>query len=144
MPLENLNHYLVLTDDLDGTRDFYVDVLGLREGDRPPLNFAGYWAYVGDRAVVHIAERKGSQRPEGYYDKSLDDADTGAIDHVAFEATGLKDMIARLDSHKIPVRHRKIPDLNLHQIFLEDPNGVTIELNYPASEGAEIDLQPSE
>ena len=56
MPLQNLNHFLVLTRDLEATRDFYVDVLGLEDGDRPPFAFDGHWIYLGDRAVIHVAE----------------------------------------------------------------------------------------
>jgi catechol 2,3-dioxygenase-like lactoylglutathione lyase family enzyme len=37
MPLTQLNHVTVRTDDLEGTRDFYQDVLGLKDGPRPPL-----------------------------------------------------------------------------------------------------------
>ena len=48
MPLDKIEHYLVLTDDIDATRDFYVEALGMRVGPRPPLGFPGYWVYVGD------------------------------------------------------------------------------------------------
>ena len=130
MPLQNLNHLLVLARDLDATRDFYVEVLGLTVGPRPPFRIPGYWLYLGDRAVVHLAGT--GSGPETL--------DTGPIDHIAFEATGLEDMVARLEDLAIPVRHRKVPDLGLHQIFIHDPNGVKIELNYPAAEGAAFDL----
>lgn len=126
MPLQNLNHLLVLARDLEETRDFYVNVLGLTEGPRPPFRFRGYWLYLGDRAVVHLAEQGGER----------DGAGTGPIDHVAFEATGLADMVARLERHAVALRHRKVPGQGLHQVFIQDPNGVTIELNYPAAEGA--------
>ena len=56
MPLQNLNHILVLARDLEATRDFYVNVLGLRVGPRPPFKFPGHWLYLGDKAVVHLAE----------------------------------------------------------------------------------------
>lgn len=138
MPLENLNHFLVVADDLEATRDFYVDVLGLEEGFRPPFDFIGHWIYLGERAVVHLAGRR------DYLDKAdrvrdgSGDIATGAIDHIAFEATGLQDMVETLERHGVPVRHRKVPDINLHQLFVHDPNGVLIELNYPADEGAGI------
>ena len=139
MPLENLNHVLVLTRDLEATRDFYVDVLGLEDGYRPPFPFSGHWIYLGDRAVVHVAENRGYLHTrERERDDSAENA-TGSIDHIAFEATGLKDMIARLETRGIAARHRKVPDLDLHQVFVHDPNGVLIELNYPAEEGVEVD-----
>ena len=139
MPLENLNHVLVLTRDLEATRGFYVDVLGLENGYRPPFAFDGHWIYLGERAVIHVAENRGylDQRDRAR-DGSADNA-TGSIDHIAFEATGLRDMIATLEQHGIAARHRKVPHLDLHQVFVHDPNGVRIELNFPAHEGAGVD-----
>ena len=56
MPLTHIEHYLVLTDDLDGTRNFYCKGLGMRVGARPPMAFLGYWLYVGDIPCIHVAE----------------------------------------------------------------------------------------
>ena len=61
---------------------------------------------------------------------------TGTVDHMAFTATHLADMRARLTKHKVPFRERTIPSLGIHQVFFEDPSQVTIELNYPAAEAA--------
>ena len=57
MPLHGLGHALVLTDDLEATRAFYCDVLGLEPGDRPSLPFPGYWLYLDGVACMHVAER---------------------------------------------------------------------------------------
>ena len=134
MALQNLNHLLVLANDLEATRDFYVTVLGLEVGTRPPFPFPGYWLYLGDRAVVHLAKRSGGEEADGHSDRA-----TGPIDHVAFEAAGLQAMLERLERLGIPARHRKVPGLGLHQLFIRDPNGVTIELSYPSSEGAGLE-----
>ena len=56
MPLQRLEHYLVLSDDIHRTRDFYRDVLGMAEGFRPELDFPGFWLYLGDVPCIHIAE----------------------------------------------------------------------------------------
>ena len=143
MPLRNLNHCLILARNLEATRDFYVEVLGLRIGPRPPFGFPGHWLYLGDRAVVHLAAQGDAAGAEGEGTEKEGAAagDTGAIDHIAFEATGLQEMVARLEARAIPLRHRKVPDAGLHQIFIRDPNGVTIELTYPASEGAAFDAE---
>ena len=140
MPLQNLNHVLVLANDLEETRDFYVDVLGLEDGYRPPFPFAGHWIYLGGRAVVHVAENRSYLYTRDQGRDGSADADTGSIDHIAFEATGLREMIATLEKRGIDARHRRVPDLDLHQVFVRDPNGVLIELNYPAEEGAEVDI----
>ena len=52
MPLHKLEHYLVMTHDIDATRDFYRDVIGLSLGFRADLGFPGYWLYIGDIAVI--------------------------------------------------------------------------------------------
>ena len=51
-------------------------------------------------------------------------------------ATDLADMRSRLKRNKVEYRERTVPDLGLHQVFFEDPSGVTIELNFPAAEAA--------
>jgi catechol 2,3-dioxygenase-like lactoylglutathione lyase family enzyme len=47
MGLNALNHFTICPVDLEATKDFYVDVLGLDLGERPPLGFPGYWLYCG-------------------------------------------------------------------------------------------------
>src|SRR6516162_8697602 len=56
MPLTKMEHYLVLTDDMEATKEFYARALGMHVGFRPPLEFPGYWMYVGDTPCIHIAE----------------------------------------------------------------------------------------
>lgn len=64
MAIAGMNHFTVLSGSLDATKAFYVDILGLKEGYRPPLGFPGVWLYVGDQAVLHvIAGRKLPSEP---------------------------------------------------------------------------------
>ncbi|MBE7941296.1 MULTISPECIES: VOC family protein [Ramlibacter] len=143
----SLNHFSVRTLDLDATRRFYEVVLGLTVGPRPPFPFPGLWMYRGDHgdyanAAVHIIGMDPDD-PEGLK-KYLGDRDpsslkgTGAVDHVAFFATGLAGMVEHLQALQIEIRQRTVPSIGLHQIFLDDPNGVVIELNYPAAEAAAL------
>jgi catechol 2,3-dioxygenase-like lactoylglutathione lyase family enzyme len=132
MPLLKLEHYLVLSDDIDRTRDFYRDVLGMREGFRPKLDFAGYWLYVGDTASIHI----GDWASYTVWTKqvgipiSTRAASTGAVDHIAFNASGFDEMRARLKSHGIEPSENLLDEIGLRQLFFYDPNGVPIELNF--------------
>lgn len=140
-----LNHYSIRTLDMEATRAFYEGVLGLTVGPRPDFPFPGLWMYRGDHgdvanAVVHIIGMD-PEDPVGLK-KYLGDRDpsslrgSGAVDHVAFFATGLAAMRARLRQLGVPVRERTVPTIGLHQLFLDDPNGVVVELNYPAAEQA--------
>ena len=139
----SLNHYSIRTRDLAACEHFYTEVLGLRVGPRPVFPFPGLWLYEGDtalwaNAVVHIIgiDPNDAQGLNDYLG-GRDAADlqgTGAIDHVAFFSTGLAAMHERLQRLGLAVRERTVPGLGLHQVFLDDPNGVVIELNYPAAE----------
>ncbi len=132
MPLNLMEHYLVLTDDIDMTRNFYIDVLGLEDGFRPPLEFPGYWLYLKETPVLHIAEWETytahsnnigipvTTRAEG----------TGAFDHVAFNGVEPEVMVARLEEKGIPYNRNDVPHAGLVQLFLNDPNGVKLELNF--------------
>lgn len=125
MSLTGLNHVTVQTDDLEGTRRFYEELLGLKAGSRPPLGFPGYWLYAGDEPMVHLVPKSngigGGPSP-----------DTGNFDHVAFTATGLGPTRQRLKQHGIKFHEQEVPETPIRQIFLEDPNKVMIELNFPA------------
>lgn len=142
-----LNHFSIRTTDLDATGRFYAQVLGLTIGPRPAFPFPGLWMYRGDHAdvgnaVVHIIGMDAND-PEGLK-QYLGDRDvsslkgTGAVDHIAFSADGLAVMLGHLQQQGVPYRERTVPAIGLHQVFLDDPNGVVIELNYAAAEKASL------
>jgi len=143
MPVERLDHYSIRTTDLEASRQFYTTVLGFQVGPRPPFDFPGLWIYPGEpvagsNGVVHIIGIDPND-PAGLkaYLGDKEPASlsgTGTVDHIAFTATGLADMRRRCEKLAVATRERTVPALGLHQMFLEDPSGVTIELNYPASE----------
>ena len=124
MPLTQLNHVTVRTDDLEGTRDFYNDVLGLTPGPRPPLRFPGYWLYCGEQAVVHLV-------PKSDGIGGGESANTGNFDHVAFTAEDFDGMREKLRKLGVKFDQRDVPGAPIRQLFLEDPNQVMIELNFP-------------
>ena len=146
----SLNHFSIRTTDLDATRVFYEAVLGLTVGPRPPFPFPGLWLYNGDHsttvnAMVHVIGIDKND-PQGL-SQYLGDRDassllgTGAVDHIALMATGLEKMLIHLKTLVVPCRERTVPSLGLHQLFLDDPCGLVIELNYPADEKSALDAK---
>lgn len=127
-----MEHFFVMTEDVDKTRDFYSNALGMSAGYRPEFVFPGYWMYLGDIPVVHIA----LQDPYIAWtnEAGLPVADgppgSGAIDHIAFNCEDYESMKQNLETQGVDLITREIPDFNLRQLFLKDPNGVTIELNF--------------
>lgn len=133
--LTMLSHYNVRTRDWTKTRDFYVKALGLTEGQRPEFPFPGHWLYCGEQDVLHIT---GVSDDDSGLKGYLGDRGTGgelqgggAIDHVAFTAKDAVTMGKHFKAMGIAARHRRVPNMDLYQIFIEDPNGITIELNFP-------------
>jgi catechol 2,3-dioxygenase-like lactoylglutathione lyase family enzyme len=138
-----LNHFSIRTLNLEATTKFYSEVIGLEVGPRPPFPFPGVWLYTGDKeqyanAIVHVIGLD-AKKPNGL-NQYLGERDntglhgSGAVDHVAFFVTGLEPMLKKLKHLDIEFRGREVPVLGLYQIFLDDPNGVVIELNYPSTE----------
>ena len=130
MPLNALNHYTLRPVDLEATKDFYADVLGLPIGYRPPLGFPGYWLYCGDVPTVHLIGPRGSET--GLPDRHVQP--TGLLDHIAFSCTGLAAMKANLGRRGLSYQERVIPRDRQTQLFLHDPDGLAVELNFPPGE----------
>lgn len=116
-----------------------MDVLGMDDGARPDFPFPGIWLYVDGHTVIHLVgvDPDDSSGLVEYLGGEVDpDAldGSGSLDHIAFCATDAPAMIQRLKKHNVPYRERQVPNMDLYQLFVEDPNGITIELNYFASE----------
>ena len=132
MPLTELNHYLLVARNLERTKKFYQDVLGLQLAERPDFGFPGYWLSVNGEICVHLA----SQAPNKIRDTFLlkkhpkGTRGSGSVDHIAFLAQNPTEVRSRIQKHKVQMHFRSFPDAKLFQIFLKDPDDVTIELNF--------------
>lgn len=137
MPLSHLEHYLLQVEDIEATKDWYVEVLGMRVGPHPDFRVPVYWLFIGDRDVLHITEggAKVSEKRLRYLgQESQATRGSGVIDHVAFRATGLAETIDHLERRGIDFKERQVDDQGLYQLFLLDPNGVKVELNFSNAE----------
>jgi len=133
MPLEKIDHYSIRTLRIEETKDFY-EALGLEIGPRPDFPFPGYWMYAGDMPVVHLVGFD-PDNPDGLYNylgvKDYEFPDGGgAVDHLAFRASDPEGLKKILEDRGVSYREREVPSLGLLQIFAEDLNKVTVEINY--------------
>jgi len=142
MPLSHIEHFLVAADDIDATRDWYARVLGMTSGPHPQFGFPVHWMYLGAADVVHIgpSARVASEAQRAYLGRTSQDSGsgTGAIDHIAFRATGLSEMLEHLRAQGVAFNQRRANGQALIQLFFHDPNGVKIELNFAAEEAPGI------
>lgn len=137
MPITQMQHYMVLSKDLEKTRAFYCDVLGLRAGPRPPFDFAGLWIYAGDVACVHVALRSSYDATARTAANPADPVDhgSGSVDHIAFAATDYDELVARFEQHGVRYRATRVPGKDLRQLFVFDPDGIQIEINVRSQPG---------
>ena len=132
MPVTSLNHYLIVSKDLERSRKFYEQVLGLELADRPDFGFPGYWLKTGDNICVHLASQDPNQIRDQFLLKKHPKGTngSGSVDHIAFLAQDPDAVGARIRKNKVELHVRSFPDAKLFQIFLKDPDNVTIELNF--------------
>lgn len=123
MPATAMNHFTILTDQLDETVNFYRDLLDLEPGDRPPFKFPGAWLYSNGQAILHVIAGR-----------DLPEERAGVIDHMAFSATGLVDTVEKLKSRGIEYDLRRVTESTPWQLFFFDPCGAKVELDFDPSE----------
>jgi len=132
MPLQKMEHVTVNTDDVEQTKHFYCDLLGMTDGYRPDFGFEGAWLYVGDTPCIHVCEWKSYKvfAEARNIPMSSKAASTGSFDHVAFNATDYDGTLAKIEDRGLEYGHSYVPDIQLRQLFFKDPNGVCVELNF--------------
>ncbi len=105
---------------LEREKEFFCDVLDLREGERPNFSSKGYWLYAGDNAIVHLTESEAHYKNEKQ----------GFFDHVAFQTSNLKRLIQILQDRGIDYSTVYLPEIAMTQVFLKSPLETGIEINF--------------
>jgi extradiol dioxygenase family protein len=127
MPTRGLNHINLsgTRDLLDALKDFYCDVVGLEVGARPNFPRFGYWLYAGGHPVVHLYESAPNEA------RTTDVLTT--FDHVAFSCEDCAAFEALLRRRGVAYSKAVVPGSDQVQLFLKDPAGNKVELNFPGS-----------
>lgn len=124
--IEQIAHLCIHTSDLDATERFYCKVLGLQkrfnfEKDGSPF---GFYAHIGSNTFLEVF--LGKKGPHG------------AIQHLALQTSDIDADIEHLKAHGVAVGEKKIGADGTWQVWLEDPNGVKIELHQYTPESMQI------
>ncbi len=140
MPVTQFDHYTLRSQDVDATARFYAEVMGFRVERLDMFEFPMRLLFLGDHAIAHVLGA--GPALDAFLSRSAPSLannrarDSSNLEHVAFNATGLSEMIQRLQSAGVPFVERTLTDYGVVQLFFDDPDGVEIEVNLPLSEKA--------
>jgi catechol-2,3-dioxygenase len=125
MPVKGLHHYNISAPMavLEEVQDFYIRVLGLTPGQPPRFVSTGFWLYAAGDPILHLTPRPTGDEPDM-------SSSSGFLDHLSLSCTGLDAMMRRLIDMDIPFEVDGVPSLSQVQLFLRDPAGVALELNF--------------
>lgn len=130
MNIVGLDHFTIRTPILAETVQFYQVILGLTKGWRPRFGFPGHWLYAEEKPILHLVE-VGSRALDAYLGESSALFGSGRVDHLSFRGTNLAQMQQHLCRQQCQFRERIVPEIGEHQLFIEDPNGITVEMIFP-------------
>ena len=125
MAIEGMNHFTILTDDVERTVGFYGELMGLTAGPRPDFAFPGAWLYAGGSPILHVI----GGRPKS-------ELKAGVIDHMAFTGRDLPAMLEKLEARSLEHVCRRQAGSGVWQVFFFDPNGARVEIDFAADERA--------
>ncbi len=114
-------HINIRCTDLERTRNFYQQLLGLIVGDRPPFESTGYWVSLGGEPLIHLVQRGASESTH---------AGSGHIDHIAFQGMDVEATRSVLRDAGLPFRETVVPRDGTVQILVRDPDGIQVELTF--------------
>ncbi len=143
--IRNLDHVNIVTKKFGETIRFYTEVLGMKNAGLPGGMVSDKNAFICDdnnNAVLHI-QGVDPKDPQPTLDSirrrlgnlrtsiGLEDLDGSAsIEHVAFACHDYEAVRNRLASHGLEMRFNDVPQMSLRQICVNEPNGITLELNF--------------
>jgi catechol 2,3-dioxygenase-like lactoylglutathione lyase family enzyme len=123
MPIQEMNHFTVLTKDLEKTTFFYKELLGLSDGFRPAFSDSGAWLYANGRPVLHVMA-----------DYEMPNDAAGVLDHMAFSAIDLVGTVERLKASDVKFFLKRQVTTRTLQLFCYDPSGAKVELDFSPDE----------
>ena len=117
-----IDHYNLRSDEkmIETLKDFYMNIVGLKLGHRPPFKSKGYWLYAKEKDLLHLSSSKDNV-------KNLTNVNS-TLDHISFSARDKVFFIDLLERNNIIFKERYIPEIKIEQLFFKDPAGNGIEL----------------
>jgi catechol 2,3-dioxygenase-like lactoylglutathione lyase family enzyme len=129
MKVNALDHVNIVVEDLDSAARFYSELLGLERRNGPPPLTAEQAQWMHDaegRPIIHLNARNCPR----LFDRDMGVGSTGALHHVALNCSGFAEVRDRIHAAGLPYEVNVVDSIDLRQIFVSDPHGVVLELNF--------------
>ena len=130
MEIRSLDHAALFVSDVERSRYFYGQVLGMEEVPRPSnFDFPGAWFRKG-RAEVHLIGADDPNRVSQIYSGyNADELSGGHGSHIAFLIDDLEEAQQHLRKHDVPLVGGPRPRGDgVMQMYVCDPDGYIVEL----------------
>ena len=124
MEIKLLDHINIQTTELEMMENWYIEILGLEKGYRPPFVENGSWLYAAGHAMVHLVEVSSPPQQAG----------NPELEHFAMRAAGLDSLLERLESRKISYYTVRVPDIRILQVNFHDPEGNHLHIDFSEEE----------
>ena len=116
----HIDHITIRTQDLAGTKDFFLKVFDqLEEQERPKAiqRIPGHWLYADGKPIVHLIGSRAHNHNEA----------TEAFDHVGLRLKGYSKFRSKLDDLGIAYSTMDLPELVERRLFFRTPSGPLLE-----------------
>ncbi|KYG29316.1 VOC family protein [Alkalihalobacillus trypoxylicola] len=117
----SLHHVSLNVKNLEQSKNFYQNIIGLKELERPNFGFPGAWYEIGSQQLHLIVEG------DAYLEKSNDL--NSKHDHFAIRVESYFNTLAYLKEKKLEVEENPMSASGFAQIFCKDPDGNLIEFH---------------
>lgn len=131
-----LQHCGLVVSDLEQSKQFYRDFLGMEEIPRSPtFTFDGAW-FISNGTEIHMIQEVDTTAQSGFSDPGKGER-TGLATHFAFEVNNLMEMTEKAEAMGIPIVGGPMGRGDgVHQIYMHDPDQYLIELFQWVDDGA--------
>ena len=121
--IQTLHHAAVCVTDLERSKRFYGELLGLKELERPTFTMAGAWYELADGGLLHLIVHPSPKTLRGTNEVDIFDG------HLAFRIDDYDRALAQLRASGIECFELPNNPTPWKQLFFTDPDGNEIELN---------------